>query len=94
MEEKVVSPATRNIQNRFFEALDQLKNDKKIEGIKPFCAKYGLVGNNYIAIKNKSLNPDLKSSRKFISIDAIYYLVKDYKVSADWLLTGKGKPFK
>ena len=31
---------------------------------------------------------------KFIDIDALSYLVADYKVSADWLLRGKGGMFR
>ena len=31
---------------------------------------------------------------KLIDIDALAYLVKDFGVSSDWLLLGRGKMFK
>jgi len=38
--------------------------------------------------------PEKISRYKFIDIQALYYLVKDYKISAHWLLTGEGDVFR
>jgi hypothetical protein len=109
MEAKQLSQTTREIQRRFFEAIDilvaenRLTGAKKIfsegnkrAGLKTFCKLYDLNQPRYSRIRTYTRNPEKQQERgyKFIDLDALYFLVKDYRVSAEWLLTGKGKIFK
>jgi len=95
MQTKKISQTTIDIQVRFFQAIDVLIQQKKLKGLKTFCGIYGLEKAKYTKLKNAMLPPKKESVYKLIEIDALTYLVKDFKVSADWLLTGRGdKMFK
>jgi len=48
----------------------------------------------YSNIKNHHDNPSEGAGYKFIDIDALAYLVKDFNISAEWLLLGNGGTFK
>lgn len=89
MDPKTIRPAQLAIQERFFQAFDDLKSRSKIKSLQSFCDEYGLHRPKYSRIRSKA-----EGSYKVIDIDALSYLVKDYGVSADWLLTGRGKAFK
>ena len=94
MEEKPVRKRSKEIQHRFFEALGILISTKKIDSLQSFCESYDLHRPKYSRLRKQDKeNIKIESGYKFIDIDALSYLVSDYKVSANWLLTGIGEMF-
>src|SRR5512133_2637998 len=86
---KPLSPMTEAIQRRCVEAISALIATGKITGVQPFCENYGLHRVKYINLR-LYYTSGKKIAYKTIDLDALTYLVRDYNVSADWLLTGKG----
>lgn len=74
------------ITQRFFEALDMIIAQGKIRGLQTFTKQYSINRWNMITIKN---NPETS----ILKPEYLTYLVRDFGVSAEWLLTGKGKVF-
>ena len=75
-----------SIKGRFFEVLDILKANKVIRGVGTFARMYNINKSNLIALrKNDSL---------YVNSEYIYYLVRDYGVNANWIITGVGTMFK
>lgn len=74
------------IVNRFFEALRYLKEERVIRGKQTFTTKYD--------INRWNLNTLEKAPERDIFQPAwLTYLVRDYNISAHWLLTGEGTVF-
>ena len=74
------------ITNRFFEAIELLKTEKCIRGLQTLTSRYGWNRWNTQTLRNDPSGHVLKP-------EMIAALVKDYGVSAEWLLLGKG-PWK
>lgn len=74
---------SQKIIGRFFDALAQLKSDKRIGGKTPFAEKYNINRRNLYKLE-KSYEKDI------FQVSWLSYLVRDYNVSAMWLLTGEG----
>ena len=75
---------SQKIVKRFFEALQILKDDKKIRGKQTFTRDHD--------INRWNLNTLEKDPTRDIFQPAwLTYLVRDYKVSPMWLLTGLGE---
>lgn len=74
---------SQKIIGRFFDALAQLKSDKRIGGKTPFAEKYNINRRNLYKLE-KNFEKDI------FQVAWLSYLVNDYNVSAEWLLTGKG----
>lgn len=74
------------ITRRFFGALDILKEEKRIRGLQTFTKTYGLNYWNMTTIKNEP-------EKRFLKPGCLTYLVRDFGVSAKWLLTGDGDVF-
>lgn len=75
------------VTKRFFEALDMLKAQKHIRGLLTFTKAYDI---NYWNINTVKAQPDVS----VLKPEWIVYLVRDFGISADWILLGKGGMFK
>lgn len=73
------------ITKRFFIALDLLREQKKIRGIKTFTDKYNLNYWNMATLKKEP-------HKRILKTEYIMYLVRDFSVSSMWLLLGEGEP--
>lgn len=76
-----------DVTNRFFEAIEALKHQKKMRGLQTFTNKYGLNRWNINTVK---WNPE----KSVLKPECIVYLVRDYGISSEWILLGKGDMFK
>ena len=95
MDPKIVRPQAQAIQDRFFHAIDMLIASDKIKSLQAFCTDYGLHRPKYSNLRTRSKDQSKPGTGyKFIDVDALAYLVKDFKVSSDWLLVGKGGMFR
>lgn len=72
------------VTKRFFEAVDMLKAQKRIRGLQTFTRTYGINRWNMCTVKSK---PDVS----VLKPEWIVYLVRDYNISAEWILLGKGE---
>lgn len=73
---------TRTVTDRFFEAYDRLLADGLLSRNR-ICRELGIDRRNFE--KQRS-----DHSRRILRADWLTYLVLNYGVSADWLLTGRG----
>lgn len=76
---------TSSVVSRFFEALELLKERRVIRGKKTFCDRYGI---NRWNMNTCLSHPD----SGMFKLAWLSYLVRDYGVSSDWLLLGRGDP--
>lgn len=76
-----------DICNRFFEAVDALRIKKLIRGTGTLAR---LWGTSTFSMKWSKNHPD----KKRIKVEYIYYIVRDFNVSLEWLFFGKGDMFK
>lgn len=79
-----ISPEGIAITKRFFKAIDKLKEDKLIRGLKTFTTEFGINYWNINTVKNQP-------ERSVLKPEWIYYIVKEYKVSSEWIITGRGR---
>lgn len=88
MEERNINiEESKRIVERFFQALDAIIAIKKIRGVNTYCRLYDIDRRNLIA-QRKDLN------RGWFKVSWLVPMVREYKVNAEWLLTGFGKMFK
>lgn len=80
------TPDSQEISKRFFKALEYLKEEKLIRGRQTFTSKYGINRRNLYQLE-ENLEKDIFQSAW------LTYLVRDYNISAHWLLTGEGTVF-
>lgn len=71
------------IVGRFFEALVSLKENRRIRGVKTFTDRYGIHRRSLQRLQKNPGTNDFKAAW-------LTYLVVDFGVSAQWLLTGEG----
>ena len=71
------------IVERFFVALQWLKANKRLRGVKTFCDRYG--------IHRRTLQRIQREHTQELRAVWVVYLVRDYGVSAQWILTGEGE---
>lgn len=77
------NPESIKIIERFYEAIDFLKASKRIRGIQTFTTKYNVNKRNFYTVRK---NPE----SDMFQLIWIAYLINDYGISAEWLMTGKG----
>ena len=78
---------SQKIVRRFFEALERLKADKRIRGKQTFTRAYDINRWNMLTLEKDP-------SRDIFQPAWLTYLVEDFGVSAQWLLTGVGEFYK
>lgn len=74
------------VTRRFFEAIDMIKVQKRIRGLQTFTRAYNI---NHWDLNTVKSNPD----RSVLKPEWIVYLIRDYNISAEWILLGKGNMF-
>ena len=74
------------INKRFFHTIEVLKQMHILGGPHGFARKYGINVGNIYTIKKE---PD----KHFVNAEWLSFLVTDFDVSAEYLLTGKGNMF-
>lgn len=72
-----------HVSTRFFFAIEQLTAAGRIAGVKEFAGRYGL---NVRSMYFQRKDPD----RRILTPAWLVYLVRDYGVSPEYLLTGEG----
>jgi len=80
------NPESVKIINRFYQAIDMIVSLKIIRGKKTFTDKYNIDRRRFISV---SRNPESDA----FQLIWITYLVKDFGVSSQWILTGNGEMF-
>jgi len=80
------NPESIKVINRFYEALDVLVELKLIRGKKTFCDLYDINRRNLWFVKK-----DPQSN--MFQISWLVHLTRDFGVSAEWILMGKGEMF-
>ncbi len=82
------SEESQKITARFFEALHALIARGDIRGKQTFTRKYDINRWNMNAIEKS------QGTANTVQLAWLSYLIRDYEVSAEWLMTGKGEMFK
>ena len=75
-----------DICNRFFEAVDALRLQKRIRGTGTLAREWGT---SLFAMKWSKNHPD----EKRIKVEYLYYIARDYNVSLEWMFFGRGNMF-
>lgn len=73
------------IDRRFLKAYRLLYADEKVQMKKEFCAKTGLIPQNFSMLERGDLS---------CTVDNIYNLATQFGVSLEWIFFGKGKFYK
>lgn len=75
----------QSITDRWFQALDDLVATRRTSRAR-VCRELGVDRRNFY-------QQAADHSRRILRVEWLSYLVLNYGVSADWLLTGRGWPF-
>ena len=80
------TPETVGVMLRFFEAVEILILHKKIRGVQTYCTLANVNRRHYYGQKKEI-------HRGWFQISWALPLIKEFGVSANWLLTGRGNMF-
>jgi len=75
---------SQKVVSRFFEALQYLKDKKVIRGKQTFTREHDINRRNMYTLEKDH-------TRDIFQVAWLTYLVKEYHISALWLLTGQGQ---
>jgi len=81
------TPDSQKIIIRFYEAIDELIKEGRLKNFASFIRRYDLSQTNFYKSKGQP-------ERDIFQPAWLSYVVNDYGVSANWLLSGTGKPLK
>lgn len=81
----MLHPDSEAINKRFFAAIDELVKRKQLRGRKSFATRYELNWGNFYQLRKNPLNS--------FELAYLTYLVRDFGISSQWLLTGEGEMF-
>lgn len=81
----MLHPESVEINKRFFLAIDELIGRKRLRGRKTFATRYGLNWGNFYKLRK---NPDHSLELAYLK-----WIVQDFGISSQWLLTGEGEMF-
>lgn len=84
---RVYNAETIAIITRFYVALDMIIAQKKIRGIKTYCSEYNIDRRHLYAQREDK-------NKGFFEVYWLIPLIKDFGVSSEWLLLGRGGMFK
>ena len=84
---KTISEEGIVINRRFFEAIEFLRNEKKIRGVQTITRGMNINRSSMTLAR-------LKPERFTIRPEWIVYLAKNYNVSIPWIMTGQGSVFQ
>ncbi|MCM1354720.1 MAG: hypothetical protein NC229_08680 [Bacteroides sp.] len=76
-----------SITNRFFQAIDILKIEKRMRGLQTFTRNHNLNRWNMVTLRD---NP----SSRYLQAEWIAWLCSDYNISPDWILFGVGQFYR
>lgn len=87
---------SESVSRRFFAAIERLVLLKRVSSQESFCVENNLSAPRYREMRLQyGVTPTGKVSRyKNIEIEAIYALVANFPISAEWLITGRGEMLK
>lgn len=68
---------------RFFEAIAWLKETRQLRGLKTFTDRYGIDRTSLRRLQKSPQDHNFKAAW-------LVFLVRDFGVNAQWLLTGEG----
>ena len=77
---------SQSVVERFYRALYYLIDAGQLKSRRAFCVKYG-IDHTFLYRVEKN------NSSKMFDLGWLTYLVCDYRISANWLLTGEGSVF-
>lgn len=83
---KKIGDTESAIAERFFFALDELKERRVIRGLQTFTKRHGINYGNMNTLKNHR-------DRWALKTEYLAFLAQDYGVSCEWLLLGNGDMF-
>lgn len=83
---RVYSQATKDIMTRFFSAIEACIQNKLVKNLATFCED-NQIDRRHFYTQRKDLD------RGFFEVGWLVPLVRDYGVSSQWLLKGKGTMF-
>ncbi|OLA94195.1 MAG: hypothetical protein BHW64_04935 [Candidatus Melainabacteria bacterium LEY3_CP_29_8] len=81
------TPDSQEVIKRFFEAIYTLIERKEIRGKQTFTREHNIDRWNLNKLEQDK-------SRDIFQVAWLSYLVKEYHISPEWLLTGRGEMFK
>lgn len=84
------------INRRFFMVIHALSASESVTSLSGFCVEHGFSASAYRELRLEfgvTPTPGYVSRYRTVSIAALHYLVLNYGVSGDWLLSGKGQMF-
>lgn len=75
----------KGIKERFFLAIDTLVSKGVIRGVGTFAKMHGLNAGNLRNLRYKE--------NWSVSSEYLYYIIRDFGVNSQWLITGQGSMF-